>query len=108
VVSASSWVPGTSSLAGKRRYIKVASFVSRMFSRNMVSQAYKDDDDGGGGGGGGGGGVSNHKRVPCFLLLCLQPSLLGLQGLFFRTPHSPLYGEPSGYINTAPDLLGSV
>lgn len=106
MVSASSWVPGTSSLAGKRRYIKVASFVSRMFSRYMVSQAYKDDekeededdDD----------GVSNHKRVPCFLLLCLQPSLLGQQGLFFRTPHSPLYGEPSGYINTAPDLLGSV
>lgn len=55
VPSTSSWVPGIGILAGKRSCLEVPSFLSSMFSGNMVAQAYKGDDDGGGG---------NHMRVP--------------------------------------------
>lgn len=49
VPSTSSWVPGIGILAGKRSCLEVPSFLSSMFSGNMVAQAYKGDDDGGGG-----------------------------------------------------------
>lgn len=48
VLSTSSWVPGIGILAGKRNYLEVTSFLSRMFCGNMVAQAYEGADDGGG------------------------------------------------------------
>lgn len=48
VPSTSSWVPGIGILAGKRSCLEVTSFLSSMFSGNMVAQAYEGDDDGGG------------------------------------------------------------
>lgn len=47
VPSTSSWVPGIGILASKRSCLEVTSFLSRMFSGNMVAQAYEGDDGGG-------------------------------------------------------------
>lgn len=46
VPSTSSWMPEIGNLAGNRSCPEVTSFLSRMFSGNMVAWAHEADDNG--------------------------------------------------------------
>lgn len=100
VPSTSSWVPGIGILAGKRSCLEVTSFLSSMFSGNMVAQAYKGDDDGRGG---------QPYESACSLQ---NHSHCWDYGVSFPGNHTALCAlntwEVSGCIKTALGSLGSV